>query len=347
MEIIFILSREHKTLPESEVTACLEAEKTDFNIKFQDCGILILEINENDYNLINTIGKRFAYVHEVCKFLFKTSRKNLKEDVEKYPWEKLIKKDYAVRVKKIDPKSNINSVKMEQEIGDLIKSKLGENVNVNLENPATFIRTIVLDDSILITERIFKVPKKHFYELKPHKRPFFYPGSMSPKLARGMCNLSRVKKGSIVLDPFCGTGGILIEAGIIGAEVIGIDIDEKMVEGTIKNLEYCGIKDYDVFKGDARNIELQFKVDAVVTDPPYGISASTAGVQSKKIYEDTLFSMQKVIKKDGYICMATPHYLDIDTLISHTKFKIIEQYEIRMHKSLTRVISVLQPFKKG
>jgi tRNA (guanine10-N2)-dimethyltransferase len=364
MEIIFILSGEHKTLPESEVTACLEAEKIDFNIKFQDCGILILEINGKDYNLINIIGKRLAYVHEVCKFLFKTSCKNLKEDVEKYPWEELVKKDYAVRVKKStifeSPQtrsvwgiknrvfeSEVNSVKMEQEIGGVIKSKLGENVKVNLENPATFIRTIVLDDSILITERIFKVPKKHFYELKPHKRPFFYPGSMSPKLARGMCNLSRVKKGSVVLDPFCGTGGILIEAGIIGAEVIGIDIDEKMVEGTIKNLEYCRIKDYDVFKGDARNIELQFKVDAVVTDPPYGISASTAGVQSKKIYEDTLFSMQKVIKKDGYICMATPHYLDIDTLISHTKFKIIEQYEIRMHKSLTRVISVLQPFKKG
>jgi len=347
MEIIFILSGEHETLPESEVTACLEAEKTDFNIKFQDCGILILEINEKDYNLINTLGKRFAYVHEVCKLLFKTSHKNLKKDVEKYPWEKLIEKDYAVRVKRSDPESKVNSIKMEQEIGGLIKGRLGESVNVNLENPATFIRTIILDDSILITSRIFKVPKKHFYELKPHKRPFFYPGSMSPKLARGMCNLSRIKKGSIVLDPFCGTGGILIEAGIIGAEVIGIDIDEKMVEGTVKNLEYCGIKDYDVFKGDARNIELQFKVDAVVTDPPYGISASTAGVQSKKIYEDALFSMQGVIKEDGYICMATPHYLDIDTLISHTKFKIIEQYEIRMHKSLTRVISVLQPFKKG
>lgn len=342
MEIIFILSGEHKTLPGSEVTACLEAEKVDFNIKFHDKGILILEISEKDYNLINTIGKRFAYVHEVCKFLFKTSHKNLKEDVEKYPWEELVKRDYAVRVRKKDFKCNINSVKMEQEIGGLIKSRLGENINVNLENPSTFIRTIILDDSILISERIFKVPKKHFFELKPHKRPFFYPGSMSPKLARGMSNLSRVKKGSIVLDPFCGTGGILIETGIIGARVVGIDIDEKMVDGTIKNLEYCGIRDYDVFKGDARNIELHFKVDAVVTDPPYGISASTAGVQSKKIYEDTLFSMQKVIKKDGYICMATPHYLDIDTLISHTKFKIIEQYKIRMHKSLTRVISVLQ-----
>jgi tRNA (guanine10-N2)-dimethyltransferase len=164
---------------------------------------------------------------------------------------------------------------------------------------------------------------------------------MSPKLARGMVNLTRAKKGSVVLDPFCGTGGILIEAGIIGARVIGTDIDEKMVEGTKKNLEYCNIKDYQIFQGDARYITLENKVDAIVTDPPYGISASTAGIDSKKIYEESLVSMQELLKEEGYICMATPHYLDIHELVSHTKFKIIEQYKIRMHKSLTRVISVL------
>ncbi|MGZ7159934.1 MAG: DNA methyltransferase, partial [Methanobacterium sp.] len=148
--------------------------------------------------------------------------------------------------------------------------------------------------------------------------------------------------GDTVLDPFCGTGGILIEAGIIGAKVVGMDIDEKMVEGTRKNLKYCNIKDYEVFKGDARNITLPYKVDAIVTDPPYGISASTAGLESKKIYMESLLSMHGILKEDGYICMATPHYLDIHEIVDDTKFKIIEQYDIRMHKSLTRVISVLK-----
>jgi tRNA (guanine10-N2)-dimethyltransferase len=115
-----------------------------------------------------------------------------------------------------------------------------------------------------------------------------------------------------------------------------------MVLGTKKNLEYCNIKEYEVFRGDARDIKLHYKFDAIVTDPPYGISASTAGVESKKIYEESLLSMQEILKDDGYICMATPHYLDIHELVDHTKFKIIEQYHIRMHKSLTRVISVLK-----
>lgn len=342
MEIMFILSGEHNTLPKAEITACLEAENASFTEKYHDQGILILEIPDEESHIIDIIGKRIAYTHEVCKLLFETDTKNLNDDIEKYPWKNVIPNDYAVRVKKIGLDLDFNSQASEIEIGGIIKRSLGKKAKVNLENPETFLRTILIEERILISERLIKRAKKHYYELKPHKRPFFYPGSMSPKLARGMNNLARVKKGSKVLDPFCGTGGILIEAGIIGAKVIGIDIDEKMVEGTKMNLKYCNIKDYEVFQGNARNIKLPDKVDAIVTDPPYGISASTAGVESKKIYEESLLSMQEILKEDGYICMATPHYLDIHELASHTKFKIIEQYHIRMHKSLTRVISVLK-----
>ncbi|MGZ7136333.1 MAG: methyltransferase domain-containing protein, partial [Methanobacterium sp.] len=303
---------------------------------------------------------------------------SLNTDIKKYPWKNIIHCDYAVRVKKIGLDPDFNSQAMEIEIGGIIKGSLGNNAKVNLENPETFLRIIIISDKtlehemlgasenevftvqetkfpstgkiidfdkplkIFVSERLVKRIKKHYYALKPHKRPFFYPGSMSPKLARGMNNLSRIKKGSIVLDPFCGTGGILIEAGIIGAKVVGMDIDEKMVEGTRKNLKYCNIKDYEVFKGDARNITLPYKVDAIVTDPPYGISASTAGIESKRIYMESLLSMHGILKEEGYICMATPHYLDIHEIVDDTKFKIIEQYDIRMHKSLTRVISVLK-----
>ena len=342
MDIVFILSGEHKTLPKAEIIACLQAENVSFTIKFHEFGILILKILNKDSKIIESIGNRIAYTHEVCKLIIETDTANLYESVEKHQWNKIILKNYAVRVKNVIPNIDFDSQAMEIQIGGIIKQSLGNNVKVNLENPETFLRCIVINNKIFISERIVKRVKKHYFTLKPHKRPFFYPGSMSPKLARGMSNLSRIKKDSIVLDPFCGTGGILIEAGIIGAKVLGMDIDEKMVEGTIKNLKYCNIKDFDVFQGDARNINLQYKIDAIVTDPPYGISASTAGLDSKKIYQDSLLSMQDVLKEDGFICVATPHYLDFQEIVNYTKFKIIEQYEIRMHKSLTRVISVLK-----
>nr|WP_243687725.1 methyltransferase domain-containing protein [Methanobacterium formicicum] len=59
-----------------------------------------------------------------------------------------------------------------------------------------------------------------------------------------------------------------MEAGMVGARVIGTDIDYKMVNGTKKNLEHCGISNYQVFQEDARKLELPHKVDAIVTDPP-------------------------------------------------------------------------------
>jgi len=41
-----------------------------------------------------------------------------------------------------------------------------------------------------------------------------------------------------VIDPFCGSGNILMEAAMLGCEVIGSDISEKAVENTKANLEW-------------------------------------------------------------------------------------------------------------
>jgi len=56
--------------------------------------------------------------------------------------------------------------------------------------------------------------KSGFGKRKPHMRPGFHPSSLNPKLARAFVNLTGIRKGTIV-DMFCGTGGILIEAGLI------------------------------------------------------------------------------------------------------------------------------------
>lgn len=341
MEIIFLISKEHPTLPKAEIEAVLNSENIQYHILNQDNGILILNVPDELLNSIKTVKNRLAYTHEVCRLLIETDKSQLNSDVQKYPWNKVLEKDYAVRVKKMDKTDKFDSSEVEWDIGGLIKSNT-QDKNVNLKNPTNFIRIIFTDSKVFVTERVFKVDKKHFHNLKPHKRPFFYPGSMSPKLARCMVNLTGVKEGDVVLDPFCGTGGILIEAGIMGMVVVGSDIDERMVEGTIKNLEYCGIKGYEIFREDARNIELPYKVRAIATDPPYGISASTGGEESQNLYSQAMVKMEELLTDDGRFCLATPHYMDVMVLVKGTKFEIIEQHHIRMHKSLTRVISLLK-----
>ena len=45
-----------------------------------------------------------------------------------------------------------------------------------------------------------------------------------------MINLTGLKKGETVCDPFCGTGTTLLEAESMGIHGIGLDFDEKMCE---------------------------------------------------------------------------------------------------------------------
>ena len=341
MEIALLLSKEHPTLPLAEVEAVLECEGIKYHLKGEQEGFLRLEFPLETPENMSRLIKRLSFTHEVFHIFIDADEDELICKTKEYPWDRIVKSNFAVRVKKLDKKSHFNTSKLEWEMGAIIKSKVDSDIRVNLDDPSIFIRTVMVDGKSFVGQKIGQISKKHFFNLKPHKRPFFYPGSMSPKLARCMVNLTRIKRGQSLLDPFCGTGGILIEAGIIGSRVIGTDIDYKMVKGSIENLQHCGIHDYQVFQEDARKLKLPNKVDAIVTDPPYGISASTRGEKSQDLYQQSMQSLQELLKDNGLMCLATPHYLDLDDVLEGTKFKIIEQHHIRMHKSLTRVISVL------
>lgn len=64
-------------------------------------------------------------------------------------------------------------------------------------------------------------------------------GMLPPKLAQILINLcGPLKKGSVILDPFCGTGVVLQEALLMGYRAYGTDISERMVEYALKNIKW-------------------------------------------------------------------------------------------------------------
>jgi len=334
MEILVILSQEHPSLPLAELRAVLEAEKISFSIKEAGKGHAIIDAPSPAHRILK---ERLAYAHEVCQLLTSSGVDDIEDAFRSIEWKDIIEGSFAVRIRKLD--GEIDSQELERRLGAIIKEDTG--AAVDLEDPWTLIRPVLAGERFLITRRLAEITKDHFNQAKPHLRPFFYPGSMSPKLARCMVNLSGVRAGDRVLDPFCGTGGILIEAGLMGIYVIGADIDWKMVEGTEQNLRHYGITDFEVIRSDARDLKLQEPVNAIVTDPPYGISASTAGEESEKLYREFLDSAHPLLKDEGTICMAAPHYIDLEALMDE-RFHVREKYSIRMHRSLTRVIRVIE-----
>lgn len=80
----------------------------------------------------------------------------------------------------------------------------------------------------------------------------YFSGMLPPKLARMMVNLAvGTANRPTVVDPFCGSGNVLIEALDLGYKVAGSDISQKAVNDTKANLSWLmsqnkelGIRNY-------------------------------------------------------------------------------------------------------
>ena len=80
------------------------------------------------------------------------------------------------------------------------------------------------------------------WSLRDFGRPFrdATMGMLPPKLARLMVNLAGAEvEGKALLDPFCGSGTVLMEAALVGyAKQIGSDIDPRQVSGSKQNIDW-------------------------------------------------------------------------------------------------------------
>ena len=336
MKLLFFLSGEHETLPVAEVLAVLESLGSNYRVLDSFEQVLVVDVEDN--LVLDNIQKRLGMSHAICEFA--GSCKNDKDEILELAKEVgSVEGSFAVRIKRIKKYGkDLSTLELEREIGGIIGEK--SSAKVNLENPDEMILGIV-SKRFAIGGVLAEVDRSQYEERRPHKRPYFHPGAILPRISRACVNLTRVRPGERFLDPFCGTGGFLIEAGLIGAEIHGFDIDAEAVHGCRKNLEEYGI-DHNVAAKDAMELEYRDYFDAVSTDPPYGISASTKGLGLEELYAKTLRSIYDVLKEKKYACIVSPKDVPVEKLSEEVGFKVVETHFERIHRSLTRKISVLK-----
>src|SRR5207245_1715269 len=80
-----------------------------------------------------------------------------------------------------------------------------------------------LGEEFVFGRVLHRVDRSRLEATKVANRPFSLPISLHPKFARALVNLARVPMAGTVLDPFCGTGGVLLEAAELGLRGVGID----------------------------------------------------------------------------------------------------------------------------
>lgn len=170
-------------------------------------------------------------------------------------------------------------------------------------------------------------------------RPFSHPVSIHPKFARAMVNLARLAPGQTVLDPFCGTGGVLMEATLMGHRAVGSDIDPRMVEGSRENLAALGL-DADVHQADVGDAAPEGStVDAIVTDPPYGRSTSLHGDGADDVLSRLYRLARAELSPGSRLVLCLP---DLAMLPAEGQgLSVLSVHPMKVHRSLTRHICVL------
>ncbi len=338
--LFFWLSGEHPTLPASEVVGAIEAEGKRFRIlEKYDCA-LVLETDANPLALAN----RLAFTRRIGLHLWtcEADETQILAAVSNSDLIDLIprSKSFAVKVHRVRRSApELNSVGLAGKIAAVLKREV--DFKADLENPEVELFALLTEDVCIGGLILADVDTKAFSEREPSRRPVFHPSSLPPKLGRCLVNLARTPRSGYFLDPFCGVGGILIEAGLIGARVVGIDKDPEMVEGAKRNLEWAGIKNFEVRAGDARELG-DFSVQAIATDPPYGRQASTRGSDLPQLYSDALPSMAGVLAPHRWMCVSAPQGLPLEDYAREAGLRIEERHNQRVHSTLTRCIYVLK-----
>ena len=316
----FELNGESKDMPKAEVAGCLEAVTDSFEIVASGPGYVVASFEERFFD---EVADRISLTHSLGRYLGSYEP----DDVSGLETAELPEGTFAVRGKRFEGMMrDVDSQALVRKVGGILSRKN----DVNLKEPDFVVKMQMCDKvHLFIEQRVTETDLLN--KRKVSERPFFSPISLHPKYARALINMTAVKTGGTVLDPFCGTGGIAIEAAAMGMKAIASDFDEEMVIGCQENMDFYGLKLADFEVSDISDIVGRFsEIDSVCTDPPYGRSTKTGGEDIDRIYARAGEAIPKVLNPGARAGIVLPHPMEFDTM------ELEGMYIQRVHGSLSR-----------
>ncbi len=230
-----------------------------------------------------------------------------------------------------------------QAVIDSYMEDRGVRLKVDLDNPDVIIRVDVIFDEVYVGLDTTGDESLH----RRGYRVYDHPAPLNPTIAAALVMLSGWREEKVLLDPMCGSGTIMIEAGMIGRRIapqklrksfqfvnvygekiledvkreaereersevkmplIGVERFRKHIFGGIKNACAAGVSDTVHFiHGDATRICVKH-ADFVVTNPPYGLRIARKGV-IEKLYGGFLKALKDVVSERVVVITAEDRIL--------------------------------------
>jgi tRNA (guanine10-N2)-dimethyltransferase len=239
----------------------------------------------------------------------------------------------AVRARDVRRSADIDTQAAERRLGSVLTDR---GFAVDLDAPDNELRALFTGDTCVLGWLAVE-SRRGFGARAPTKKPFFQPGSMGPLLARALVTIAGARPDATIVDPMCGTGGLLVEAGLVGADVVGIDAQSKMARGARENFVHYLDGGFATMQGDATHLPLRDDAaDVVVFDAPYGRQSKIQG-ELERVVAGALAEARRVASRTVVVGDRpwTAAARDAGWSVETT-------FERRVHRSLTRHIAVLE-----
>lgn len=324
----FELSGEHDTLPRSEALSLIEIYSSGFRelICLDQC--LVVEARDLD---ARAVGSRLAMTHRIIEVLAICDAR-LDSLAEAAKGIRISGNSYRIRARTVKH-AHLKSDQVESEVGRALH-RLG--YKADLKNPDTELRAVITGNKIVLGIEVAHADRGEFESRRPHLKAFFYPGVLMPRMGRALVNISQAREGELLIDPFSGTGGILVEACLVGISGMGVDVQKKLVRGAKVNLE--GL-DCSLLVGDAKRLPFRdCTIDNAVLDTPYGRSAIIRAESREELLDAALAELFRILKQGKRMIIVSDR--QIEEHIIGANFVVMEIHTDRVHRSLTRHIFV-------
>ncbi len=185
--------------------------------------------------------------------------------------------------------------------------------------------------------------------LKPYSD--IHKGLLPPKVARMLVNLALSTtdpEGKTLLDPFCGSGTILLEGGLMKMKLVGNDLDPEQLSGARRNLDFFDLSaklmNYDAVK---LSEHLRESVDFIATEPYMGRPGAREDRLPDlakglgKLYLGCLKDWNQFLKTGARICMIFPVF-EYAGREYHTS-TVIDDPKLIVYNILTRGLTYSKP----
>lgn len=161
------------------------------------------------------------------------------------------------------------------------------------------VRLFIEQDRAFIGLRVAKSPL--------HDRPYQQiqrPGALKPPVAAALLDLCGAEAGMRLLDPFCGTGTILIEGALAGLVPFGGDLEAAAAQAARTNASTAGLI-LAINQWDSRQLPLASRsIERVVTNLPWGRQIQT-GDALETLYRDSCHEIERVLIRGGRAALLT------------------------------------------